>query len=77
MKSPGVLERTEAVKRHLAMSLEWKGERLGVLEMRRHYSNYYKGIPNFKEQRMELVTELDPHKIFEKLNYIEEAYAEY
>lgn len=37
-------------------SIEWKGEKLGVLEMRRHYSNYFKGLPNFKDTRMKLVS---------------------
>lgn len=53
---PTMMERIEAAESHLKMSVEWKGEKLGVLEMRRHYSNYFKGIPHFKEHRMQLVT---------------------
>ncbi len=53
---PTMMERIEAAENHLKMSVEWKGEKLGVLEMRRHYSNYFKGIPHFKEHRMQLVT---------------------
>lgn len=53
---PTMQERIEAAQRHLEMSVKWKGEKLGVLEMRRHYSNYFKGIPHFKEHRMKLVT---------------------
>lgn len=53
---PTMHERIEAAQRHLEMSVKWKGEKLGVLEMRRHYSNYFKGIPHFKEHRMKLVT---------------------
>ena len=49
-------ERVEAARRHLRMSIDWKGEVLGVLETRRHYTNYFKGIPNFKPYRMKMVT---------------------
>ena len=54
---PDIKERAEAATEHLKRSLEWKGERVGIMEMRRHYSNYFKGIPHFKETRMKLVTE--------------------
>ena len=54
---PSMFERIEAAERHLKLSVEWKGEKLGVLEMRRHYGNYFKGVPHFKEHRMKLVTE--------------------
>jgi tRNA-dihydrouridine synthase B len=50
-------ERVEMSRRLLQKAVEWKGERLGVVETRRHYSNYFKGIPNFKEYRMKLVTQ--------------------
>lgn len=53
---PSLAEKVSAAREHLHMSVKWKGERLGILEMRRHYSNYFKGIPHFKEKRMELVT---------------------
>ncbi|MEQ8910503.1 MAG: tRNA dihydrouridine synthase DusB [Vicingaceae bacterium] len=56
LEPPSMKERIEAAERHLEMSVKWKGERLGVLEMRRHYGNYFKGIPHFKEYRMKLVT---------------------
>ncbi|QRM88660.1 tRNA dihydrouridine synthase DusB [Lacinutrix sp. WUR7] len=49
-------ERVEAARRHLQMSIDWKGEILGVFETRRHYTNYFKGIPHFKEYRMKMVT---------------------
>ena len=52
-------ERVEMSRRLLQKAVEWKGERLGVVETRRHYSNYFKGIPNFKEYRMKLVTQDD------------------
>ncbi|MFM1793070.1 MAG: hypothetical protein RLZZ252_1424 [Bacteroidota bacterium] len=55
MLGPSLDERIEACLTHFEKSVEWKGEKLGVLEMRRHYSNYFKGLPNFKELRMKLV----------------------
>ena len=52
----GIPERVKATRRHLEMSIAWKGEVLGVLETRRHYTNYFKGIPHFKPFRTRLVT---------------------
>jgi len=56
---PTLDERLTAAERHLEMSVKWKGEKLGIVEMRRHYTNYFKGIPHFKELRMKLVTQDD------------------
>ena len=56
LPSPTIADRVEAAKNHLLWSVEWKGEHQGVVEMRRHYANYFKGIPNFKEHRHKLVT---------------------
>jgi nifR3 family TIM-barrel protein len=67
---PTIAERVEACKNHFEFSLRWKGEKLGVLEMRRHYTNYFKGIPNFKPFRMELVTSMDIDFIRKKLDDI-------
>ena len=53
---PTIDERIITAKRHLEMSIKWKGERLGLLETRRHYSSYFKGIPDFKPYRTRLVT---------------------
>lgn len=53
---PTISDRVQAARNHLIWSVEWKGERQGVLEMRRHYTNYFKGIPNFKEYRQKMVT---------------------
>ncbi|MGB5499943.1 MAG: tRNA-dihydrouridine synthase, partial [Maribacter sp.] len=53
---PTMQARVEAARRHLQMAIAWKGEILGVFETRRHYTNYFKGIPNFKEYRMKMVT---------------------
>ena len=55
-EEPLLEERIATAKRHLEMSIKWKGERLGILETRRHYSNYFKGITNFKQYRTRLVT---------------------
>ncbi len=52
---PSVEERIAVCVQHLVKSVEWKGEKLGILEMRRHYASYLKGLPNVKEYRMKLV----------------------
>jgi tRNA-dihydrouridine synthase len=54
--------------------MDWKGERLGIVEMRRHYTNYFKGIANFKEYRLKLVTLENPEVLFQTLNEIQEVY---
>jgi nifR3 family TIM-barrel protein len=56
LNPPGLHERVNVVKKHLEFSIKWKGERKGIFEMRRHYTNYFKGIVNFKPVRMQLVT---------------------
>jgi len=62
MALPTTQERVEAATIHLQKSIEWKGEKLGILEMRRHYTNYFKGYPGIKEYRSKLVTlfEVEP-----------------
>lgn len=71
---PSLEERVNAALNHLKNSIRWKGERLGVLEMRRHYTNYFKGLPGIKEHRAKLVTELDPLVLFEILDQIQFEY---
>lgn len=61
---PDMEARVEAARRHLEMAIAWKGEKLGVLETRRHYTNYFKGIPNFKPLRMKMVTSDDAADVF-------------
>ena len=61
---PTMEQRVNAAKRHLEMAIDWKGEKLGVFETRRHYTNYFKGIPNFKEHRMKMVTSDDSNSVF-------------
>lgn len=72
---PSLEERIIAVKQHLKHSLEWKGEKLGVLEMRRHYTNYFRGLPGIKHFRSLLVTEHDPNLLFNILDDIGHHYA--
>lgn len=74
LEDPGVNEKVEAAKLHLAKSLEWKGPALGVLEMRRHYTNYFKGLENIKTFRSRLVTEQQPEVLFNILDDIKEHY---
>ena len=73
---PTLKDRVEVAKRHLEMSIAWKGEILGVLETRRHYTNYFKGIPNFKPYRTSMVTADDPKEVFDTLNRILEEVVE-
>ena len=72
---PTVSERVEAARRHLRDSLEWKGPKLGVLEMRRHYAPYFKGLPDIKPYRMRLVTEMEPEILFGILDEVEQTYS--
>lgn len=65
-----VNEKVELARKHFLKSLEIKGPRVGVLEMRRHLSNYFKSLPDFKETRMKLVTENDPQQVLLLLDYI-------
>ena len=67
---PGLEARIEAVKKHLTFSIEWKGERKGIFEMRRHYTNYFKGIINFKRVRMKLVTTDNYNELMDILDEI-------
>ncbi|MCH2224355.1 MAG: tRNA dihydrouridine synthase DusB [Crocinitomicaceae bacterium] len=72
LAKPSVIDRVSAASRHLEMSVKWKGETLGVAEMKRHYTNYFKGISHFKEYRMKLVTSFDLQEIKDTLMYIKE-----
>ena len=70
-------ERVEAARRHLQMSIDWKGEKLGVFETRRHYTNYFKGIPNFKEYRMKMVTSDDSKDVFATFDEVLEKFSDH
>ena len=69
-EEPGTSEKAKMAKRHLEMAIKWKGEILGVLETRRHYGNYFKGVPNFKETKSRILNEKDPIKIFQELDQV-------
>jgi len=69
-----IAARVETARRHLEMAVDWKGETLGVLETRRHYSNYFKGIPNFKEYRTALVTTNHSEEVFAVFDQIVSAF---
>ncbi len=69
---PSVADRVAIAKEHLQMSVAWKGEGLGIAEMKRHYSNYFKGISHMKEFRMKLVTSFNLQEIYDTLDYIQD-----
>jgi tRNA-dihydrouridine synthase B len=74
---PTLVDRVEAARNHLTWAIEWKGEKLGVFETRRHYTNYFKGIPNFKEYRTKMVSNYDAKDVFAALDEVLEVYADY
>lgn len=67
---PTVRERVEATRLHLEKSIEWKGDRLGIVEMRRHYTNYFRCFPNIKTFRAKLVTTYNAQEIYSTLDEI-------
>ncbi len=73
---PTLKERVDATREHLDRSIEWKGERLGVVEMRRHYTNYFRGLRNVKHFRSKLVTEYDPAILHEILDQLYDYYTQ-
>ena len=72
---PTTAERVRVCRKHLDFSIKWKGERTGILEMRRHYATYFKGLNNFKPYRMCLVETLDYAHILEILDEVTDIYA--
>jgi nifR3 family TIM-barrel protein len=77
LAKPTIKQRVDVCKQHLQESLIWKNEVLGILEMRRHYSNYFKGISHFKDYRSQLVQSMDQNEILDLLNEIEVKFADY
>ena len=75
-QEPTIAERAEMAIRHLKMAIEWKGEILGVLETRRHYSNYFKGIANFKETKSRILNEKNPETIIKELKAVKKNFSE-
>ncbi len=76
LAKPTIKERVEVVKKHLKFSIEWKQGKTGIFEMRRHYTNYFKGIPNFKPFRTQLVELEDEQDIMELLDTISDQFSE-
>ena len=74
---PDMAERVEAARRHLQMAIDWKGEKLGVFETRRHYTNYFRGIPHFKEYRMKMVTSDDAADVFAAFEEVQEKFGDH
>lgn len=75
LAGPTIEERIEVCRTHLDKSLEWKGPKTGIFEMRRHYANYFKGLPDFKPYRMRLVAEPDINNIYSILEEVAEKFA--
>ncbi|PZX54735.1 nifR3 family TIM-barrel protein [Algoriphagus ratkowskyi] len=77
LAAPGLEERIAVTKKHLDFSVEWKGPKLGILEMRRHYTNYFRGMPNFKQYRAEMVTAETYEHVCEVLEQVSDVYADH
>jgi len=75
IKKPSLNDRIETVKQHLDFSIKWKGERLGLIEMRRHYTNYFRGMDNFKKHRIKLILSESKNFTLETLNEIANVYS--
>lgn len=70
LSPPAITDRVKACKQHLKHSIEWKGEVLGIAEMKRHYSNYFKGIPHFKDYRIKIITSESSQEITSLLDEV-------
>ncbi len=75
-QEPTITERAETAIRHLKMAVEWKGEVLGVLETRRHYGNYFKGVANFKDTKSRILNEKNPEIIINELERVKKNFSE-
>ncbi|NME68876.1 tRNA dihydrouridine synthase DusB [Flammeovirga aprica] len=71
---PSIQERIDTVKRHLNFSVEWKGDKTGIFEMRRHYTTYFKGVQHFKPFRTQLVEAMTHDEVMNILSEVEEAF---
>jgi tRNA-dihydrouridine synthase B len=77
LPEPTVSEKVDMAKLQFSKSLEIKSEPVGIYEMRRHFSNYFKGLPHFRERRLKLLTTLDVDDLFEQLEQIRESYGDF
>lgn len=75
LPGPSIADRVNIARRHLEMSIKWKGNKTGILEMRRHYANYFKGLPHFKQFRQRLVNEDSFEKIDRVFDEVMEFYS--
>lgn len=73
---PSLAERVAVAREHLRFSVEWKGEKLGIFEMRRHYTNYFRGLPNFKPYRSRLVESDKYEEVMATLDEVAEVFAD-
>ena len=73
--SPSIIDRIKMAEKHLKMAIDWKGEKLGVLETRRHYSNYFRGIPDFKKHRTIMVTTDHSDELFTLFNELKKEFS--
>ncbi len=71
---PTISQRVDVCRQHLDFSIKWKGDFTGIVEMRRHYSNYFKGLDHFKEFRMKLVTTNSYEEVLQTLEEVRERY---
>ena len=76
IEPPTLGERVAAAREHLDKSIAWKGEKLGILEMRRHYTNYFRGLRGVKQFRAKLVTEHDPNNLHQILDELLHYYSQ-
>jgi nifR3 family TIM-barrel protein len=77
LEPPTISERVDVCKRHFEFGIKWKGDVLGVVEMRRHYSNYFKGVSHFKDFRTRLVSTMDQNEIIAILDEVAEKFSAY
>ena len=75
LSAPELIERVQATRKHLEFSIKWKGPKLGVFEMRRHYASYFKSLPDFKPYRTQLVEAPTAEDVYTILDRISEVYA--
>jgi nifR3 family TIM-barrel protein len=71
-EEPGIRERIRVTKQHFDFSIRWKGDKLGIFEMRRHYASYFKGLPDFKPYRSQLVEAMTAEEVYRILDQVEE-----
>jgi len=77
LPEPTVSEKVDIATEQFKKSIEWKTEPVGIYEMRRHFSNYFKGLPHFKETRLKLLTTIDIEEIYTILESIKERYGDF